>query len=59
MKWKKKKKRKKKLTGSAVKQCSSNWSATAGKVAQSNFGSINLKVDRSLLESIDRFSAEN
>jgi len=47
-----------KLTGSAVRQSSSSWSATAGKVARSTFWSIDRNFDRSLLESIDRFSAE-
>jgi len=51
-------KKEEKLTGSAMRQCSSSWSATVGKVARSNFKSIDRNLDRSLLESIDRFSVE-
>jgi hypothetical protein len=42
-----------KLTDSTVRQCSSSWSATAGKVDRSIFISIDLNFDRSILKSID------
>lgn len=46
-----------KLTSSAVRQCSSSWSATAGKL-WSNVWPIDQNFDRSLSKSIDRLSAE-
>jgi len=39
-------KKEEKLTGSAVRQYSSSWSATAEKFARSNFISIDRNVDR-------------
>jgi len=47
-----------KLTDSAVRQCSSSWSATVGKIDQSTFWSIDRNFDRSLLKLIDRFSTK-
>jgi hypothetical protein len=41
-----------------VRQCSSSWSATTGKVDRSIFWSIDRNFNRSLLESINRFFAE-
>jgi hypothetical protein len=46
-------KKEEKLTGSAMRQCSSSWSAAAENVAQSSFGSVDQNFDRSLIESID------
>jgi hypothetical protein len=42
-------KKEEKLTDYAVRQCSSSWSATARKVARSNFWSIVRNLDRSII----------